>query len=132
MGDWNANKIERYIKYTLVILGMVLLVLLAFFVVEYQVLRHEQIARHRGSLPVTDASAIRTWMTFDYIGRLFMLPPDYLKTELNIADPHYPRITLANYAASQHVPVATFLNEVEQAVSAYMPPGNIATSTLSA
>jgi hypothetical protein len=119
MGDWSATKIERYIKYALIILSATLVLLFGFFVLQYQVLRHEQITRHHGPLPVADASVIRTWMTFDYINKLFALTPEYLQTSLKITDSHYPRITIANYAANQHESVGVLLSQVQQAVLWY-------------
>src|ERR1035437_6268606 len=41
---------------------------------------------------------LASWMTFDYINVVFGIPPDYLKTNLNITDPGYPNIRIDRYA----------------------------------
>jgi hypothetical protein len=116
----SSNRAERYIRYTLIILGAFLVVFLVFLIAQYQVLRREQIAaRHHGPLPVADANFIRPWMTFDYVNKLFMLPPDYLQMQLHITDRRYPRITLSSYASSNHLVQSVFVAEVEYAVGKY-------------
>jgi hypothetical protein len=46
----------------------------------------------------TDVDKIRDWMTFDYINKVFRLPPAFLKDALGITDALYPNITLRRYA----------------------------------
>ena len=49
-----------------------------------------------GALNASEVGVIRPWMTFDYINRIFGLPKDYLKDQLQISDPHYPNSTLSS------------------------------------
>lgn len=97
--------IQRFIKITLVVLGLLLAVLLIFLVRDYLALRRANIINHRelslsafvqkhGPLNASDIDVVRPWMTFDYVNRLFGLPNDYLKDQLQISDPRYPRLTL--------------------------------------
>ena len=37
-------------------------------------------------LTINDVNRIQNWMTFDYINKVFKLPSDYLKNNLNISD----------------------------------------------
>lgn len=125
------NKPQRYIKYTLIILGVILLVLCIFFVVQYRAVRRSEvmssrelwfslILKNHGALTVNDVNVIRPWMTFDYINRLFRLPADYLKARLNISDVHYPQVSLSGYARHNHLDSATFLVTVDHAVRDYL------------
>lgn len=41
---------------------------------------------------------IQGWMTFDFINKSFKLPPEYLKTKLNITDKKYPNISINHWA----------------------------------
>ena len=70
-------------------------------------------------LTASDIKIVRSWMTFDYINKLFNLPSDYLKSQLNIADARYPKITLSGYAKSQNVSANTFILNVENAMQNY-------------
>ena len=111
---------KKYLKYALVILAVVFILLAVFLFREYRVLRHSQIRaswfaslNHKHiPLGINDVSAIRPWMTFDYINRLFNLPSDYLKTALKITDSRYPRITISNYPITQ----------VENAITFFLTP----------
>ena len=75
---------------------------------------------NHGTLTISDVYFIRSWMTFDYINTLFRLPPDYLKTQLNITDPHYPRISIRTFAKNSHVDVTVFLNMVQEDVKNFL------------
>jgi hypothetical protein len=131
---------NRYIRYTLIVLAAALGVLIVFLVANYLSLRREQLINtrhiafselleHHGPLPVSDAGIIRSWMTFDYVNKLFALPPSYLQTQLQITNTHYPKLTISSYEKSANLDAATFLMEVEGAVRSYSGPIN-ATSTV--
>lgn len=124
------NRAERYIRYALIVLALILLALVVFVAVEYHSLRQQQIidahmrlsqflTRHAPFGP-SDADIIRSWMTFDYVDKIFALPPDYLKTRLQITDTHYPKLTIGT----------TLLGEVVNAVREYVAPPKAATSTI--
>jgi len=109
----------RYIRYTLIVLGVVLLLLVVFLVANYlslwrarindaREMRLSALLAHHGPLPLTDASIIRSWMTFDYVNKLFGLPPEYLQQQLQITNTRYPRLT-----------IGSDLGEVETAVQNY-------------
>jgi hypothetical protein len=111
---------EKWIRYALIVLAGVLAALLIFLFFQYQSLRRQQVLgmhqlhaafflEHHAPLPVSDAGVIRSWMTFDYVNKLFALPPDYLKAQLHIVDSRYPRYTIST----------AFLGQVQNAVRNY-------------
>ena len=117
---------ERYLKAIIAIAAIVLVVLCVLLVREYRHVRRLNYLSQHGSLLQTlhahgpiganDATLIENWMTFDYINHLFALPPPYLAEKLTIVDPRYPRLTVAEYAESQHLPASAFLTQVQNAV----------------
>jgi len=144
----SANRMERSIRILLIILAAILAILLVFLFAQYQSLRRQQILnaralhwslllRNHAPLPQSDANVIRSWMTFDYVNRLFGLPADYFKNQLNITDTHYPRLTISSFAKDAGLDASTTLDEVQSAVREYrspntQPPGGGASSTSSA
>jgi hypothetical protein len=120
----------KYLRWILSGLIAILVILLVFLFVQYQSLRraqiisdHEflrsQILERHAPLPPSEASVVRSWMTFDYINKIFGLPSDYLKTQLTISDLRYPRLTVATYAGSVGIDQATMLNNIENAIHNY-------------
>lgn len=125
------NKERRFIDWTIAGLGIILAVLLFFFVRQYQTLRHEAILSARESwlmnaiknhphLTVNDVSAIHTWMTFDYLDKLFNLPPEYLKARLSVSDTRYPKLTIGEFAEDTKQSASGTLMEVQNAVRLYI------------
>ncbi len=47
------------------------------------------------------------------------MPPGYLKVQLGVTDPRYPRLSLSSYAKSQHISSETITIEAEAAIRAY-------------
>ena len=72
-----------------------------------------------GPLTATNASSTQSWMTFDYINRVFGLPATYMQTTLGITDNHYPRLTIAGYAKNDGLSATTTLTKVQEAIRAY-------------
>lgn len=133
------HRMERYIRYALVILAVTLLLLVVFVVAQYESLRRAQLISTRefhfsqllerhAPIPVADANVVRAWMTFDYLNKLFALPPDYLKDNLQINDPQYPKLTISSYVKKNNLTQTTFLGEVEGAIENYAGPQEV-TST---
>jgi hypothetical protein len=77
--------------------------------------------KHRGTITPQDASLIESWMTFDYINRIFSLPGTYLQTTLNISDKRYPRLTIEEYAEDTHLSQSTVLIQIKNTVQSYVP-----------
>ena len=67
--------------------------------------------------PITPAN-IQPWMTFNYINVVFRLPADYLRTELKLTDPNYPRISIGRYAKRNKLNAEELFNSVKAAVDA--------------
>ncbi len=134
------HRAERYIRYALIVFGVLFLVLFVFLLAQYLFLRRhylfdarqfhipELLERH-APIPVSDAGLIHSWMTFDYINKLFALPPDYLKTKIPITDPYYPRTTISSYAKMENVDAAAMVTQVENAVRVYVAPNNSTTTS---
>ncbi len=59
-------------------------------------------------------------MIFGYLNKVFNLPSDYLKTKLNIANPHYPNVTVKKIAAEQKISSTTYLETVKEAIAQYL------------
>jgi hypothetical protein len=79
------------------------------------------ISKHEKTpLTINEVSLIQSWMTFDYINHLFILPQSYLQTDLGITDPHYPRLALEDYAEYTHVHQNVVVSEVQNAVRNYL------------
>ncbi len=71
-------------------------------------------------LALPTPSTIAVWMTFDYLNKIFNLPPDYLKTSLNITDARYPFLTVNGLAREQKQNATGTLKMVEQAISNHL------------
>ena len=122
---------RHFIDWTIAALGIILAVLLFLLVRQYQTLRREAIISARESwlmsalkkhpyLTANYASAIRSWMTFDYLNKLFNLPPQYLKTQLAIPDPAYPTLTISKFAKDIHETPSSTLQATQDAVRQYL------------
>lgn len=122
---------RRLIDWLIAFFCVALAILLFFFAHQYQTLRRESLISARESwltnalknhehVTANDASAIREWMTFDYINKLFGLPPAYLKDQLSISSPSYPKLTLGAYAKGTHANASSTLAGVQDAVRQYL------------
>jgi hypothetical protein len=128
----NHGHHSRYVTYGLILLGIAFILLCVSFYEEFNQLRHLQILRFqqgwisafRSRAPLTqdDVSMIQPWMTFDYVNRVFNIPPDYLKTALHVSDAAYPRISLSHYAKSHAINSAVFVEQVKTALRAHFAP----------
>lgn len=63
---------------------------------------------------------MQSWMTFRYINVIFSLPPEYLKTELNILDKSYPNIAISVLAKKNKINPMNLLSSTQQAVQKYL------------
>lgn len=132
MKELNNRKVKKYILWVLVVLAVVLVVLVIFLITQFRSLyRHQilnawesrisQTLQRYAPFPTNDAGVIRYWMTFDYINKLFELPPNYLKMKLSITDSRYPRLTIYSYAKSENLNQTVFLGEIVNSVREYLP-----------
>jgi len=122
---------RRLIDWLIAFFCIALAVLLFFFVRQYQTLRRESLISARelslmaaikdhAHPTVSDVSAIRSWMTFDYINKLFTLPPDYLKSQLNISNSAYPKLTIGAFNKGIHANASSTLANVQDAIRQYL------------
>ena len=75
--------------------------------------------RHRPTL-LRDPSYISSWMTFDYINKVFNIPPQYFEVSLQIQDPKYPFITIKQYARKINLPDTVLLERVREAIRGFL------------
>jgi hypothetical protein len=125
---------KPYIKYTLVVLGIIFIVLLFFMIREIRHLNHSEIInarevhvsnilKSRGPLTSSDVGVVSPWMTFDYVNKLFAIPPTYFETALGITNTRYPQISLSGYARSKGISSAFVVGKVEAALRNYLNTG---------
>ena len=125
------ERFDDVLKGVLVLLIFTLVVLIGLLVHEYRQLRllekestgHSFLSSisHRGPLGPQDAALVQSWMTFDYVSRVFRIPADYFKTSLSIDDARYPRVSIAAYAEKKRLDTASFLSDVQTAIRQYTP-----------
>ena len=72
---------------------------------------------HRRGILVSDISS---WMTFDYINKVFNLPPTYLKQTLQINNTKYPVLTIAQYAKKAKINLSLLIINIQNAVRIYL------------
>ena len=127
----NRSRMDRSIKITLIVLGVILALLCLFLAINYFSLRRADIINTRelslsafvqkhGPLTANETGVLRSWMTFAYINKLFALPPDFLKNSFNITDAGYPNVTVSSYVGSRHLDAATFMISLETAIGNYL------------
>ncbi len=122
---------EIYLKIAIAVLAFFLIFLCAMFVREYRrlaILDYRinynlwfQSLHAREPATVADVPFIEPWMTFDYLNKIFSLPPPFLQTDLGITDPRYPRLTIARFAKDQHATsTGAVVSEVENSIRTYI------------
>ena len=73
-------------------------------------------------LNITDVNSIQSWMTFDYINHVFLLPPEYLRTVLLITNNRYPKITIIQYSKDIKSTQNDTLIKVQNAIKNFFIP----------
>jgi hypothetical protein len=127
----SVPKTGKYIKYAIIFLAIVMVVLFVFFVRQYIALRRANVVsareswlsaaiKNHGPATVNDVNFIRSWMTFDYINKLFNIPSDYLKTHFSIMDGRYPNLSISEYAGDGHLNKNAVTGEVINAIRDYL------------
>lgn len=69
---------------------------------------------------VNDINTVQSWMTFDYVNKVFKLPSDYLKNILGVSDSSYPYETIGHYARSKKEKFSVVLTQVQEALHNYL------------
>jgi hypothetical protein len=121
----NNNHNHKYHSFlqwfALVICSLTLIAVLALIFKDVAGLhRQGYIHRYRRQASVSTLPAIRSWMTFSFINQQYKLPPDYLKTKLNISSKKYPNISISSWASSQKKDSAIVLDEVNRVIKEYL------------
>lgn len=125
------ERMEQWIKLSILLFAITLIVLLVFFLKQYMILKkadivniHENeissLIKNHSKVSAQDADFIRSWMTFDYVNKLFNIPNDYLKTNLYITSNHYPKLVISDYIEDKHLDKNIFLQSLINAVKGYI------------
>jgi hypothetical protein len=119
---------DTYLK---IAIGLLIIVLILFGIILWRQYSHGRgahmpsflttlnLRRHSGPLPVSSATSIQSWMTFDYVNYLFALPPNYLQTALGITAATYPRLSIDHYAVLSNTTADNALANVKRAIENY-------------
>lgn len=67
-------------------------------------------------LGIDDVSAIRPWMTFEFLNRAFGLPDDYLRRMLSVMSDRYPKIPIGKEAKESGVQIDVYISNLQDAV----------------
>lgn len=68
--------------------------------------------------PVRSPEILRPWMTFEYVNRVFSLSPETLKNALRIADPRYPKLTIASFARKADISADAAIQRIAAVIMA--------------
>ena len=71
-------------------------------------------------LSSADVNLIGSWMTFDYIGKIFSVPVPVLKDKLNINHERFPYLSIRQYVKDQKLNSNDFLSSVRKVVKEYL------------
>ena len=125
----NKKKISK--PFVIIILCLAIIFSFAFCIQQYLRLERAnliatyreviqgKISQYHNKLNGANVGLIASWMTFDYINKIFALPADYLKNTLNISDAHYPQISISRYEKNQKLDSTQFLAHIQSVVAAY-------------
>ena len=121
------TKIKKLWSWLLLLVGIIIIAIFSwlFFstrpVANYHSLPVPSLRRQNQAVIVRDPKLIETWMTFDYLNKIFDLPTNYLQTALAITDPHYPFLTIRHYVRLQKLEATSTLVLIKEIVTKYSP-----------
>ena len=75
---------------------------------------------HQQVPSITEVDHIQEWMTFNYVNKVFDLPPDYLKTQLNVTSTKYPATTIRSAHGRDKETGEIYLEKVKRSVREYL------------
>ena len=132
MKTLNKNHFVVLLKIIILVLFVGLIFLCTSLIKQYRQIQRldyvqsaraaHSLSKVRGNGPVTinDVAQIQTWMTFDYVNHVFNLPPDYIKSKLNISDQRYPRLTIAQYSTQVGLNKVDVLLQLQGYIKEYL------------
>lgn len=71
-------------------------------------------------LTLEDVPMIQSWMTFDYLNRVFGLPAHYLAAVLEITDADYPNLVIQHYVSDQGLDLQSFSARIQAVITDYL------------
>lgn len=63
---------------------------------------------------------IEPWMTFDYVNKIFNLPTEYLKDNLNIENSRYPKISIRSYIKNKNIDENLYMSEIKNTINNFI------------
>jgi hypothetical protein len=128
------KNLDKYIRFFIWILGIVLVIATGFFVSDIREVQHTGIPHPRnplkiiasgshivsGEVGVRGVEDIETWMTFAYINFTFGIPDSVLRDALKIDAPKYPQLSLRSYIKTKKLNSQIFLSSVKETVQSYL------------
>ncbi len=115
-------KLKKIVAITVIILGVFSWI---YFVVNVYELKNNQHLAWQNYIsiyhpkPVLVAD-ISSWMTFDYINKIFKLPETLLKDTLQINDKRYPLLTIRQYTRETNTNTGLLVQNIQKAVETYL------------
>lgn len=120
-----SKRTNKIITIVMVLIGALSWAYVAFRV--YEIRSHRNFAwrsylmnHHHRPISITDVSYISSWMTFDYITKVFKLPATYLKDTLKINDSKYPFVTLEQYAETIGTSTSAIIGSTQEVLRKYL------------
>jgi len=124
------KKLKKVLVVAVIIIGVLAWIYAGFRI--YQLRNHGRLPwqsylsnHHRRPVGVADIAYISPWMTFDYITKIFKLPPTYLQQNLQINDPKYPLITLSQYAKKTNTNTGLLITNTQNVVKKYLASSTV-------
>lgn len=109
------SKRRKIVNTLIIVLSLIFLLALVSFVRDFLFLNKqgflEPSGRHHENFQVQD---VERWMTFAFLNRIFGLPPEYLKEELEITNKHYPNLTIKSWAKEKNVDPREMTEQVKK------------------
>lgn len=128
MKKFTTKKLDQLLLAILVIVVVGWLAALFFFIGDIQLfskqglLRPQRQSRNIFNRPysplvgILSAANIQSWMTFNYLEKVFHLPPNYLREELKIRDQLYPRLSIKKFAKRNKLATSDVVKHVIDAI----------------
>lgn len=118
---------DKHIKWIIVIFIAIIIVAAVFYVsfshrpsYLYRPIRRFFSNHIHRPINANDISTVQSWMTFDYINKVFKVPSDYLKNSLGISDSSYPNETIGHYARSKKEKSSAVLLQAQEVLHNYL------------
>lgn len=118
--------LEQLIVFLLGLLAMLFVLLVGLLWREYRTVapvpprpKVEWVGERGHDLLSEPTDVLRPWMTFEYVARIFALPPQFLRDSLGITDTRYPKLSIAAYARRTGMTPDAAIARIAAVIAAY-------------